>query len=211
MQIAGGIGYSKEYPYERALRDSRINMIFEGTNEILRALIASALQQPGERLREIGAAFRAPLHSIGAIGHFLAGRARRTISRPGFEQVHESLREEADQIAAHVHQLASAVERALMRHGKKIIERQMAQERMANAAIAIYTSVACLMRASRAIERAGGDVASVQEDVDLARSYISMAGRRARRSIRGIGRNDDARQRAIAERALDRGELAPEP
>lgn len=212
LQIAGGIGYSREYPYERAVRDSRINLIFEGTNEILRALIAlSALQQPGERLREIGAAFRDPLNSIGAIGHFLAGRARRTVSRPSFRGVHPALEKEAETVAALIHQLAAAVERSLMRHGKKIIERQMVQERMANAAIDIYTSVASLARATRAIDRAGGDPERVTDELDYVRTYVPVASRRARRSIRGITRNDDARLRAIAERALERGELVAEP
>src|SRR6185437_749297 len=40
VQVAGGRGFVKPYPYERFLRDTRINRIFEGANEILRLFIA---------------------------------------------------------------------------------------------------------------------------------------------------------------------------
>jgi acyl-CoA dehydrogenase family protein 9 len=210
LQIAGGIGYSKEYPYEQAVRDARINLIFEGTNEILRALIAlTALQQPGERLKELGKAFKDPLHSIGAIGSYVAGRAKRTVTKPTFSRVHDALREEADAVAAIIHDLALAVEGLLLKYGKAMIEKQFFQLRLANVAIDIYLSVAVLSRTTWEIERAGG-IEGAAAELDCARVFIPSAMRHARRQLRALRVNQDARLKAMAERALENGELTPE-
>lgn len=47
VQVHGGIGYMKDYPIERFYRDSRINRIFEGTNEIQRLVVARDLLKKG--------------------------------------------------------------------------------------------------------------------------------------------------------------------
>ncbi len=207
QQIAGGIGYSKEYPYEQAVRDSRINLIFEGTNEIMRALIAlSALQQPGEQLKKIGRAFKNPLRSIGVIGSFISGRVKNKLVKPEFSKVHSALKDEAELVATVIHDLAQAVEKALIEHGKDVIERQFHQERLANAAIDIYLSTAVLSRATWAIGKAGS-VSKAAADLENARIFIPMAMRRARRAVRALARNQDERMTSLATRALDSGEL----
>jgi acyl-CoA dehydrogenase family protein 9 len=210
LQIAGGIGYSKEYPYEQAVRDSRINLIFEGTNEILRALIAlMGLQQPGERLKTLGEAMKHPIQSLGAIGSYVAGRAKRQVTKAKFTKVHPRLEKEADAVADLVHDFALAVEDTILRSGKKIIERQFQQERMANAAIDIFLAVAVLSRTTWEIERAGSEEAA-KAQLDCARIFVPMASRRVRRNIRGLRRNQDQRMRAIAEHALTTVTLGPE-
>ena len=56
VQILGGYGYCKEYPMERHMRDAKITQIYEGTNEIMRVVIANNIlkgkigTRQGERL-----------------------------------------------------------------------------------------------------------------------------------------------------------------
>ena len=47
VQIFGGYGYMKEYPVEKLMRDAKITQIYEGTNQIQRGVIASALIKEG--------------------------------------------------------------------------------------------------------------------------------------------------------------------
>lgn len=47
VQLFGGYGYMKEYPVEKLMRDAKITQIYEGTNQIQRSVIASALIKEG--------------------------------------------------------------------------------------------------------------------------------------------------------------------
>jgi alkylation response protein AidB-like acyl-CoA dehydrogenase len=131
---------------------------------------------------------------------------KRQVVKPVFSQAHAALKEEADQIATVIHDLAVGVEKLLIAHGKDVIEHQFQQERMANVAIDVYLATATLSRASWAIANKGG-VKQAEADLDNARIFIPMAMRRARRHVRALERNQDARFKALAERALESGSL----
>jgi acyl-CoA dehydrogenase family protein 9 len=98
----------------------------------------------------------------------------------------------------------------LTKHGKKIIERQFLQERLADAAIDIYLATAVLSRTTWELQRVQGDEALVRAELDCARLFVDLAYRRARRNIRALRGGQDARMKALAERALDTLEVAPE-
>jgi len=50
VQIFGGYGYMTDYPVEKMMRDAKITQIYEGTNQIQRNVIGSALAKEAARL-----------------------------------------------------------------------------------------------------------------------------------------------------------------
>ncbi len=191
VQIAGGNGFIKEYPYERYLRDCRINMIFEGTNEILRLFVTLAgVHRLGEELKKVGHALRAPISEIGVLSEFALKKIKQAISDEQFPGIEPPLQKTAVRAAHYAEALSVAAERALRHHGKEIIAREFIQERLAEAAGDFYALVACLSRANTRIKEEGA--LKARRDILLTRTFGNDAWRRIRRHLSQIEKNQDA-------------------
>jgi alkylation response protein AidB-like acyl-CoA dehydrogenase len=199
VQLAGGRGFVKPYPYERMLRDSRINRIFEGTNEILRLFIAlNGIQAPAAELKEIGVALRQPLRNLGLISGFAASRlASRLGATPTLDvELHERLQGHAKHFEKHVAEMKDVAERLIRSYRKEIVERQQELERLSDMAIELFATACVLARTQRLVAERGVD--AVAHELDLCDLFVVEAGRRFRASRVALQSPQDETRRAVA-------------
>lgn len=200
LQIAAGIGYMQEYPYERLLRDSRINLIFEGTNEILRCFIAlSGVAGPGARLAEVAKAIREPIKGFGLLSDFAIQRVRTTLGRERLTRAHDALKREAVVFETFVGELAKNTDKMLRKHGREIAQMQLAQRRLAELVMDLYAVAAVLSRTTRAIERRGEEGA--RREIEMCMAFCGRAEHRMKRQMREFDANDDDVMKGIAKEA----------
>ncbi len=197
LQIAAGIGYMAEYPYERLLRDARINLIFEGTNEILRAFIAlSGMQGPGRELVDVARAMREPIKGFGLLSDFAIRKARTALGRERMTRHHGILNREAVVFEEYVQELARGTEKVLRKHGRDIAEMQYTQKRTAELAVDLYALAACIARTTTAIEKRGEEGA--RREIDLTSVFVAAAEKRMAQNVAAFDKNDDELRKAVA-------------
>jgi acyl-CoA dehydrogenase family member 9 len=202
LQIAAGMGYMKEFPFERLLRDARINLIFEGTNEILRCFIAlSGMQGPGDRLAQLADAIKWPLKGYGLVADFVMDKIKtQYYGGEKLDHIHTSFKREAVLFEDWVPELAKNVEKVLRKHGKEISEMQYVQRRVADVVIDLFMMVACMSRATAALNARGPEA---EREARLARAVCGRASQRIKRNIRMFDDNDDELLKSIAKDAYD--------
>jgi acyl-CoA dehydrogenase family protein 9 len=204
IQIWAGNGFMKEYPYERWLRDARINRIFEGTNEILRAFVAlSGMQGPGEELAGLAKAIQHPLKGLGVVTDYATRKVRQGVFGESISKAHPRLKKLAGMLEEHTLELSQQVETILKRHGKQVHLMQFAQKRVADVVIDLYAMYCVLSRVSSSIEAQGEEKA--QMEIAIAEGFFSKAHRRIRGNFKAMTRNEDEIMKFIAEKSYELG------
>ncbi|HEV2197177.1 MAG TPA: acyl-CoA dehydrogenase family protein [Candidatus Acidoferrum sp.] len=180
VQIFGGYGFHEEYPVCRAYRDSRINRIFEGTNEINRMLIIQMLMKRamGGQLPLIPAAMK-------LADEILAG--------PSFEEAPEGvLADEARVVANAKKMFLQAAGGAVQKFREKLADEQELIGSLSNIVMEIYAMESTLLRAQKAAASKGE--AASQTMIDAARIFINDAAERveheAKRAIAAVHEGD---------------------
>ncbi len=180
VQIFGGYGFHEDYPVCRAYRDSRINRIFEGTNEINRMLIIQMLMKRAMagQLPLIPAAMK-------LADEILAG--------PSFEEAPEGVLADEARIIANAKKIfLQSAGGALQKYRDKLAEEQELIAALANIVMEIYAMESSLLRAQKAAATKGESAAAVM--IDAARVFIAEAADRvdheAKRAVAAVHEGD---------------------
>jgi alkylation response protein AidB-like acyl-CoA dehydrogenase len=172
VQIFGGMGYSAETRVERSYRDSRINRIFEGTNEINRLLTVDMILKK---------AMKGELDLMGPA----MGVANELMSIPDFGDAPNNIFEEYHAVVAKFKKALLLVAGAAVQ--KLAMQLQKEQEilmNVADMAIQIYGAESVLLRTEKLASMKGADATLVEQEmmkcfIYSAAEKISAAGKEA--------------------------------
>ncbi|HZG77535.1 MAG TPA: acyl-CoA dehydrogenase family protein, partial [Paenibacillus sp.] len=197
VQIHGGYGYVQEYKIERIYRDSRINRIFEGTNEINRMLI------PGTLLKKAMKGELALLQKAQAL--------QEELMSPAATASAENPLDEAAQRVATMKKLFLFVGGiAVQQYGMNLEKEQEALAHLADLMILTYASESALLRTRKRVEAAGE--AKAANAIAMTRVYaqeaFEEAERIARRQLAAMSEGDTLRTQLSIVKKLTRHQPA---
>jgi len=159
VQIFGGYGYSADYPMDRAYRDSRINRIFEGTNEINRLLAVDMILK------------RAMKGELDLMGPAMAVQ-KELMGIPEFGNGDQKLFDEETKVIGNMKKAilmvaGTAVQKFMMTLAKE----QELLMRIADMAIDTYMAESILLRVQKLVATQGAEACALQ--IDMMSTYVN--------------------------------------
>jgi alkylation response protein AidB-like acyl-CoA dehydrogenase len=232
MQIMGGEGYMTENEVERIFRDSRINLIVEGANEVMQSFIfAYGGKQLAEKMLGVQQAVGWDhADSVGSnLARIFKGLKSKKVMKaaaplgaelllglrppaPVIHDIHPSLQDAADRLGDLVSQHSHEFKRASKHYGERIVTRQSVQARLADSAMWLHAWACSLSKLNRDVRRRENPTqadARFERDKAAAIYFMDMAASAIREALSHLFENDDQSMLAAAKAALQYAEQLP--
>jgi hypothetical protein len=218
MQIRGGRGYETAaslknrgepaVPIERMMRDARINLIFEGSSEIMRLFLAREALDPHLKVagaaldsrlpmgKRLGAAMKAGMfYSHWYPGLLMPGGGGPAKLTPAFKPA-------LAYVSKTSRRLARTLFHAMVKHGPKLERKQLLLGRIVDIGTELFAIVATVLYADALIKR--GD--RPREELEkLAQCFVSDARSRIAGHFAALKHNNDTRNYALTQALLEGG------
>jgi len=176
LQILGGYGFLRDYPIERHYRDSRVNRIFEGTNEVNRLIIPATLLKRAGKGQVAYFGFVESVQREIASGHVPAAPGEAPLAADTL------VVEQGKKIAAWASHLL------VSRNLKDLAERQQHLEILANVVIDVFAADSVVARTKKLLRARGAD--GVVNHLDMTRVFVASANERIADGARRLAANE---------------------
>jgi alkylation response protein AidB-like acyl-CoA dehydrogenase len=181
LQIFGGAGYFTDEPFERMMRDARINMIGEGANDVLRCFIAMVgLRGVGMEMQNIrDHMLTRPWEAWSLVR-----------SKPQIPVLHSRLEPVARSLSQQIVKFARTCEVSLFRHREAILDHELVQALIGDIASELFLSSCVYSRLATLLNPANGQSPD-PHDVEAGLLYLKSARRRNAQRFDELNDNDD--------------------
>jgi len=207
IQLMGGESYMTENEVERIWRDSRINTIVEGANEVMHTFVfAYGSKQLGEWMLGVKKAPTKHMGSAMKIGAELFLGIRR--AAPAITRLHPRLARHGQTLQDLVREFSHQVKMMFKEHEEKLITAQTIQARLSMAALWIHGLTCSLSKLDRNL-RNGLDGEQLEYETAIVDHIAAMAVNEIESNLAALRNNTDVTMRAAAAAALKRLEGFP--
>lgn len=207
LQVMGGESYMTENEVERTWRDSRINTIVEGANEVMHTFIfAYGSKQLGEWMLGLR---KAPMKQFGkalGIGAELFLGVRRPA--PAITRLHPKLATHGRTLQELIREFSHQVKLMFKELEEKLVTAQMIQARLSNAVLWIHALACSLSKLDRGL-RNGLDGEALEYEMAMIDHLAAMAVEENERSLAALRVHTDDTMRKAAAATLKRLDSMP--
>jgi alkylation response protein AidB-like acyl-CoA dehydrogenase len=190
LQVWGGKGFFTDQPFERMMRDARLNLIGEGANDVLRCFIAGVgFRHVGRELEGIK---NAPMTAFSKLPDLFGSPAKLPVK-------HEHLRYHSRSIGKQIGQLAWQFKLALVKHRESVLDQQFLQSRLADIATELFMASCVYARLTSLM--VNGTIPQPEKELEFntGRLYLRLAVKRNERRFDELKVNFDEELNGVAE------------